>query len=182
MNNNPKGWEMRKLMMSLGFTVLSSIAYADSVLTITSDSIVNGKIKTELACNEMGGSRQSPHLKIAGVAPDVKFLAIIVDDPDAVAVAGKTWVHWNVFNVPASTVEVLQGKAPEGEVKNSTSNSSYEGMCPPNGVHTYNFAVFGMKEKIDAGGIFGISPITIERFQSKFKDVILQKAVIQGRF
>ena len=173
---------MRKLLLGVGFAACSCVVQADATLTITSDSIVNGEIKQELACNEMGGKRQSPHLKISGVAPDVKFLTIIVDDPDAVAVAGKTWVHWNVFNVPASTVEVQQGKAPEGEVKSSTGNSGYEGMCPPNGVHTYNFAVFGMKEKIDAGGIFGISPITIERFQSKFKDVISQKAVIQGKF
>lgn len=173
---------MRKFLLSFGFAVCSCVVQADSVLTITSDSIVNGQIKKELACTEAGGARQSPHLKISGVTPDVKFLAIIVDDPDAVAVAGKTWVHWNVFNVPASTVEVPQGKAPEGEVKNSTSSSGYEGMCPPFGVHTYNFAVFGMKENIDAGGFFGISPITIERFQSKFQDVIIQKAVITGKF
>lgn len=173
---------MRKLLLGVGFAACNCVVQADSGLTITSDSIVNGQIKKELACNEMGGKRQSPHLKISGVAPDVKFLTIIVDDPDAVAVAGKTWVHWNVFNVPASTVEIPQGKAPEGEVKSSTANSGYEGMCPPFGVHTYNFAVFGMKEKIDVGGIFGISPITIERFQSKFKDLIIQKAVINGKF
>ncbi len=149
---------------------------------ITSESIVDGNIAKVHACNRQGGENKSPHIQISNVPDDAKYLAIIMDDPDAQPVAGKTWVHWNVFNIPATVATVSVGVPPEGEVKNSSRSGGYEGMCPPNGVHTYRIAVFAMKERIDAGGIFGISPIIMEDFEKKFNGVIAQKFVLKGKF
>ena len=163
----------------------AGISFAQSTtgeFTIGSDSIVDGKIAKTHACTRQGGENKSPHISISNTPEGTKYLAVIIDDPDAVPVTGKVWVHWNVFNIPAATTAIAAGTAPEGEVKNSSRSAGYEGMCPPNGVHTYRISVFAMKEKIDAGGIFVISPITIEKFEEKFKDVIVGKALLAGKF
>ncbi|MBN9367635.1 MAG: YbhB/YbcL family Raf kinase inhibitor-like protein [Comamonadaceae bacterium] len=171
---------------ALSITLLGAgIACAQSApgaFSISSESIVDGKIAKAHACARQGGENKSPHIGISNTPEGAKYLAVIIDDPDAVPVAGKVWVHWNVFNVPAATTAIAAGTPPDGEVKNSSRSAGYEGMCPPNGVHTYRIAVFAMKDRIDAGGFFGISPITMEKFEEKFKDVIADKALLAGQF
>ena len=70
-------------------------------MAIDSTSFVDGKISKVHACNKMGGKNQSPPLSISGLPSGATHIAVIMDDPDAKSVAGKTWVHWNVFNIKA---------------------------------------------------------------------------------
>ena len=84
---------------ALIFFGLSRVALAD--MAISSSSFADGKIAKVHACNKMGGKNQSPPLSISGLPSDATHIAIIMDDPDAKSVAGKTWVHWNVFNIKA---------------------------------------------------------------------------------
>jgi Raf kinase inhibitor-like YbhB/YbcL family protein len=173
---------MIKILIAALLTSTSLYGFATESFSIQSKSIIDGRFEKIHACGRHGGQEQSPSIHILNTPVESKYFAIIVDDPDAQSVAGRTWVHWNVFNVPSSITNINAGKTPEGEEKSSSSQSGYEGMCPPNGTHTYNIAVFAMKEKIDAGGIFGISPITIEQFSRKFKNTIIEQALIQGKF
>ena len=83
----------------LTFFGFSQIALAE--MAIESTSFVNGKIAKVHAFNKMCGKSQSPPLSISGLPSDATHIAIIMDDPDAKSVAGKTWVHWNVFNIKA---------------------------------------------------------------------------------
>src|SRR3954466_6256944 len=46
------------------------------------------------------GANVSPPLAWDSVPEKAKTLALVVDDPDA---PSKTWVHWVVFNLPATT-------------------------------------------------------------------------------
>ena len=47
----------------------------------------------------------NPTLIIQDVPTDAKSLALIMDDPDAVAAVGKVWVHWlRYFEYPSKNI------------------------------------------------------------------------------
>lgn len=151
-------------------------------MELSSSSIAGGRIATPHACRGKGGSDQSLPLSIREIPGEGRYLAIVADDPDAVAPTGKVWVHWNVFNVPAAGrhMEIDAGQQPAGDVGHTSGGASgYEGMCPPDGVHTYRFAVFALQDqvKIDTKAAW-----TIDAFEVKFGSQVVAKAVITGRF
>ncbi len=68
----------------------------------------------------------------------------MVDDPDA---PGGTWVHWTLFNIPASLRELSEAAtAPNGAIsgKNSWGETGYRGPCPPAGMHRYIFKLYAL--------------------------------------
>ena len=99
---------------SLGIAVFFCIACA---LTIPSTSAGEHENRTAMqltstAFNEGGsiparftcdGSDASPALKWSGLPSGAKSLALIADDPDAPV---GTWVHWVLFDLPASVSEL----------------------------------------------------------------------------
>lgn len=162
----------------------SSFVLADQ-LSLTSASIQDGKIERAHACRQQGGKDISPQLSIKSIPTEAKFLAVVSDDPDAVRPAGKVWVHWNLFNIPKKSdeLDIAAGGTSDGDPgRTSGGVKGYEGMCPPDGIHTYRFAVFALSEKIELGGFFGPSAMTIESFESKYRQLVLAKAVISGKF
>jgi len=69
-----------------------------------------------------------------------------MDDPDA---PGGTFDHWIVWNIPANTTAIAEGKAPQGVAgKNGFGKSGYGGPCPPSGEHRYVFTL----KALDEGG------------------------------
>jgi hypothetical protein len=106
-----------------------------------------------------------------------------MDDPDAQSVAGKTWVHWNVSNIPSDTESLPSKKRGKkigsGDLGYNTSKKrAYQGMCPPNGEHRYVLAVYALNAEFDKR----IDDMTREKFEKKYKDMILGKAEISGRW
>lgn len=151
-------------------------------MELSSSSIAGGRIAPPHACRAKGGSDRSLQLDIRDIPHEGRYLAIVADDPDALRPAGKVWVHWNVFNVPAAGrhMEVAAGEKLAGDVGHTSGNTSgYEGMCPPDGVHTYRFAVFALREKVkvDTGEAW-----TIDAFEAKFGEHVVAKAMIIGAF
>jgi len=174
-------------ILSLTFLVAwifaPTIAWSAEAFSVTSSSIVNGRIAQKHACSGQSGDDVSWQLSLSGLPEGAKFLAIVMDDPDAMAPAGKVWVHWNVVNIPATTLTFAAGEKPQGEqLRNSGGGSNYAGMCPPDGVHLYQMAVFALKDKIDTSGFFGPSELTIDAFESEYGAKILAKSVITGKF
>ena len=163
--------------------LFSGVLKAEVAISVT--GITEGKIGRVHACSNHGGKDVSPEIVVTGIPSDAKFVTVIVDDPDARPVAGKTWVHWNVFNVPVtgSSMTFEEGSKPKGKVgKNSAGSSKYQGMCPPNGKHTYRFAVFTQSGEVKVKSGFSATPVTIEDFEKKNKGSILSKAVLTGDF
>lgn len=150
-------------------------------MQITSSSITAGKIHQEHACRAKGGSDQPPQLSIRDIPAGAKYVAIVSDDPDAVRPAGKVWVHWNVFNVPASgSLDIAAGQHLPGEVGRTTGHATgYEGMCPPDGVHTYRFAVFASRDKLKVDARI---PLTIDEFERRFGGEVMARGMLTGRF
>ena len=74
----------------------------------------------------------------------------MVDDPDAVEVAGEIFVHWLVRNVPVSTTAIPEDWAPESAVEgeNDFGAVGYGGPAPPDEPHTYRFKCFALSEAL----------------------------------
>jgi Raf kinase inhibitor-like YbhB/YbcL family protein len=171
------------LFAAAGMAALPA-ARGEESFTVTSSSIVDGRVQRIHACGSHGGKDNSVELSITGIPTDASFITVVVDDPDAIPVAGKNWVHWNLFNVPASgKLSIPAGAPPQGDPGRSSGGSKgYEGMCPPNGTHTYRFAVFATKTKLEVGGFFGPPAMTIDYFESKFSKEITARSIITGKF
>ena len=175
---------MKISLTTLSFVMMCGLSQAAlAEMAVSSSSFAGGIIAKVHACKKMGGKNQSPPVSISGLPSGATHIAIIMDDPDAKSVAGKTWVHWNVFNIKAEGggYSIDAAKKPNGLIGKNSGGSGYGGMCPPNGKHTYRLAGFALKEevKVKASGWSG-KAYTIEKFEKDFKGSILAKAVISG--
>jgi len=88
----------------------------------------------------------SPELRVEKIPAGTRSLALIVDDPDAPA---GLWTHWLVWNLPADTTSIPEGKLPSGAIqgKNSFGNVRYDGPAPPSGTgkHRYFFRLYALQ-------------------------------------
>ncbi len=106
---------------------------------VTSTACAAGaEIPAALTCE---GANTSPPLAWSGAPPATKGYAIVVDDPDA---PGKTWVHWVLANVPASTTSLAAGASAGDAGKTDFGSGGYGGPCPPIGRHRYRFKVYAL--------------------------------------
>ena len=100
-----------------------------------------GTIPVRYTCD---GADVSPPLDWSGVLQEAKSLALITDDPDCPT---GTWVHWVLFNLPAS-LNHLPEKAMPGvgiQGKNDFRRLGYNGPCPPRGrPHRYYFKLYAL--------------------------------------
>ena len=101
----------------------------------------NGKIPRKHTCE---GNDVSPPLAWHGEPASTRSFALIVDDPDAPDpnAPKMTWVHWVVYDLPASAHALSEGASrqlPAGtrQGKNDWQRPGYGGPCPPTGRHRY---------------------------------------------
>lgn len=112
-------------------------------ITVTSSAFKEGEmIPKKFTCDDRD---VSPQLSWTGVPAGAKSIALICDDPDAPA---GTWVHWVLFNLPATTTGLPEGiaKLPGGALQgiNDFRKITYGGPCPPGGTHRYYFKVYAL--------------------------------------
>lgn len=105
------------------------------------------------------GEDVSPPIVWEGLPPGVLSLALIMDDPDAVPVAGHVWDHWVLYNVPVRAHSLAEGISPEIDLPGGAHNGrgsarvGYQGPCPPAGqIHTYRFTMYALDLMIDLPG------------------------------
>ena len=150
-------------------------------MQLSSSSIVQGRIAQPHACRGKGGSDQPLQLTIRGLPAEARCIAVVGDEPDAVKPAGKVWVHWNVFNVPAQgDLDIAAGQQLAGEAGTTSGGGrGYEGMCPPDGMHTYRFAVFAFAGPVQ---VDTRTAWTIDAFEKSYGAQAIGKAQITGTF
>jgi hypothetical protein len=139
--------------LSTGALLCIISAYGKEVKTImqlTSPSFENQKrIGKQFTCD---GEDISPALEWSGAPAGTKSLALIVDDPDAPDPANPrmTWVHWILYNIPATVgllPEGVHGKdLPQGTLPglNDWKKTGYGGPCPPIGKHRYFHKLYAL--------------------------------------
>lgn len=135
-------------------------------LKVTSSAFQGGAIPARYTCE---GQDASPPLAWSGVPSNAKTIAMIVDDPDAPdpAKPQRVYVHWVVYNIPASTTSLAENASktgmPEGAVqgKNDWGKPEYGGPCPPIGRHRYFFNVYALDTEL--AGLGSATKADLER-------------------
>src|SRR5438309_11717707 len=120
-------------------------------IKITSTAFADGEMMPkQYTCD---GANVSPPLFWSGVPASAKALALICDDPDA---PGKTWVHWVVYDLPASLSSLTENIATTAELTdggtqgaNDFKKIGYGGPCPPSGTHRYYFKLYALDAELD---------------------------------
>jgi Raf kinase inhibitor-like YbhB/YbcL family protein len=119
-------------------------------MSITSSSFPhNGVIPIRHTCE---GHDTSPELLWTEVPAGTKSLALIMDDPDAPdpAAPKRVWVHWVLYNIPATNSGLAEGVPREDlspgtqEGLNDWQRTGYGGPCPPIGNHRYFFKLYAL--------------------------------------
>ncbi len=97
------------------------------------------------------GDNLSPPLSWSGAPAGAKSYALIMDDPDAPDPAAPqvTWVHWVLYDIPASITSLAEGASqhlPAGvrEGLNDWKQTGYGGPAPPVGRHRYFHKLYAL--------------------------------------
>jgi Raf kinase inhibitor-like YbhB/YbcL family protein len=137
-------------MVLVSFTVTTGAKEVNPMMTLTSPSFENQKeIPRKYTCD---GEDVSPALAWSNVPEGTKSVALIVDDPDAPDPANPkmTWVHWVLYNIPAtihSLAEAVKEKdLPKGTLQglNDWKKTGFGGPCPPMGKHRYFHKLYAL--------------------------------------
>ncbi len=116
-------------------------------ITLTSPAFAEGQ---PIPVKHTGqGEDRSPALKWTGVPAGAKSLALICDDPDAPV---GTWVHWVLYDLPATVAELPEGVPAAGSLEsggkhgtNDFRHLGYGGPMPPPGkAHRYYFSLYAL--------------------------------------
>lgn len=105
------------------------------------------------ARNAADGDDLSPPLAWSGAPDGTGSFAVICHDPDAPLVRPGSYgfVHWILYDLPASTNELAEGTDKGTAGVNDFGNSGYGGPMPPegHGVHHYFFWIVAVDRVLD---------------------------------
>ena len=127
------------------------------------------------------GEDINPPFTISSFPKETESLVLICDDPDAEKVAGFTWIHWIVYNIPVTSEKIVikENSVPGTQLINSFKIQDYGGPSPPkgSGVHNYHFKFFALNKILtlleDAG---------INELKKSIKESVIDKAEIVGTY
>jgi Raf kinase inhibitor-like YbhB/YbcL family protein len=135
-------------------------------------------IPTKYTCD---GENVSPPLEWDAVPGHAKSIALVVDDPDA---PSGLFVHWVVFDIPASENGLTEGIGIVGpragggtQGTNGFGKMAYGGPCPPSGTHRYYFHLYALD--IEGGLPAGIGRDELDR---AMRGHIIAEARLMGRY
>jgi Raf kinase inhibitor-like YbhB/YbcL family protein len=129
----------------------------------------NKIIPTMYTCE---GEDISPPLVIKDIPKNAKYIAIVVDDPDAPT---GTFDHWLAWNIPVKE-QIPQHIRPPVQGRNHFGEMRYRGPCPPRGkAHHYHFRVYALDFKLDLP-----EGSTKYELEVAMKDHVVAKAELVG--
>ncbi len=118
---------------------------------LTSAAFANGDpIPMKYTCDDQD---VSPPLQWKDPPEGTQSFALINDDPDAPV---GTWVHWVLYNLPASSRSLPEAVPPDAALpggskhgQNSWRRSDYGGPCPPAGTHRYFYKLYALDTELE---------------------------------
>jgi Raf kinase inhibitor-like YbhB/YbcL family protein len=183
-----------KLMILAGILSLLMVAFAGcgdddddngttdptTSFVISSTAFTSGaSIPVQYTCD---GTDISPPLQWSGAPEGTQSFALIVDDPDA---PGGTFVHWVLFDMPATTTALAEaaspGALPAGSLEglNDFGNQGYGGPCPPSGSsHRYYFRLYAL----DTAALGLAAGATRDQVDQAMSGRILAQAELMGTY
>jgi Raf kinase inhibitor-like YbhB/YbcL family protein len=131
------------------------------------------------------GEDLSPALDWTGVPEKAQSLVLIVDDPDAPdpKAPKMTWVHWVLYNIPATARGLPQGAGagdlPPGtrEGTNDWKRTGYGGPCPPIGRHRYFHKLYALDVLLP-----DLGAATKPQVEAAMKGHVIAQAVVMGTY
>jgi len=148
-------------------------------MELTSTAFDNGgMVPDKYTCE---GSNVSPPLEWDNLPEGTKSVALICDDPDAPM---GTWVHWVVYDIPATINKLPENTPSDKTLTNSGKQGSndfhkigYGGPCPPSGTHRYFFKLYALDTYL------GLDPgMTKEQLLRSMKGHVLEEVKLIGRY
>lgn len=149
-------------------------------LQLSSSAFSNGgTIAKNYTCD---GGDVSPALSWKDPPAGTQSFALIADDPDAPA---GTWVHWVLYNLPATAKELPEGVKKEEQLSDGTQQGrndfrkiGYGGPCPPPGKpHRYFFKLYALNAKLTLKP--GATKADVE---AAMKSHVLGQAELMGKY
>lgn len=151
-------------------------------MKVTSTAIQNGIISDKYGKFGLYFDEDMPTYSLPFQIDDAPIgtqsFAVILDDKDAIEVAGFVWIHWLIANLTVNSVPsgvstdetfvLTQGL-------NSWHKPCYGGMAPPNKPHTYDLIVYALDTVLPLQNGF-----TIEQLKYAMEGHILAQAQTQG--
>jgi Raf kinase inhibitor-like YbhB/YbcL family protein len=140
----------------------------------------NATIPRQYTCD---GEDRSPPLHWEGGPAGTRSFALIVDDPDAPdpAAPQRTYVHWILYDLPASLDHLEEGQSPASvqgrDGTNDRKTTGYSGPCPPIGRHRYFFKLYALD--VVFGDLAAPSKSDLERAMATH---ILDRAELVGTY
>lgn len=129
------------------------------------------------------GADLSPPLSWGDAPAGTKSFALIVDDPDVPdpAAPKRQWVHWVVYDIPASATGLPEGlkKTPEGarDGHNDWGKPGYGGPCPPIGNHRYYHKLYALDVVLGDKG-----PLTKAELEKAMEGHVLARVELVGLY
>lgn len=130
------------------------------------------------------GPNRSPALEWSGAPAGTRSFVVILDDYEARG--GDGFIHWAIYNVPATRMSLAEGAGsaepdlPGGgrHAYNDFLRRNYGGPCPPEGPpHKYRFTVYALDlDSIDDAG----TPMTWRKLRFIIRGHILGQASLTG--
>ena len=172
------------LIAAISFACSKSRTAPEEMSTVvaikaTSPSFTEGQsIPSKFTCD---GENLSPPLKWDQF-PAAKSFTVIVDDPDA---PSGNWVHWVLYDLPASAGEIPEGVEPNDELTNGAKQGlndfkhiGYGGPCPPAGAsHRYYFRLYALDT------VLGLKPgATLRELEDAMKGHVLGAGRLMGTY
>ena len=163
----------------LAFLLIPLSAFAGDFQLRSPAFASNGAIPSKYTCE---GADVSPPLAWSGAPEGTKSFALVVDDPDAPdpAAPKRVWVHWVVFDLPATTTSLGAGAAlPSGARagRNDYGRDRWNGPCPPIGRHRYFHKLYALDVTIGDAG-----PLTKAALEKAMKGHVLEQAELIGTY
>ena len=115
-------------------------------ISLSSTAFAAGaSIPSDYSCK---GRSVSPPLAWGDPPTGTRSFALIMDDPDAPI---GTFVHWVIYNIPASSRGLPEAVPTNGQLvdgtlqgNNGSGKAGYTGPCPPSGTHRYFFKLYAL--------------------------------------
>jgi Raf kinase inhibitor-like YbhB/YbcL family protein len=150
--------------------------HTEAKLAVSSAAFApNAEIPTDHTCD---GVDTPPPIAWTGAPPGTQSFAVIVDDPDAPdpAAPKRTWVHYVIANIPATTTS-FSAAPPEATVgTNDWGKQAWGGPCPPIGRHRYFFKVYALDTTLPK------KPLTKAELESAMSGHVLAKGELVGTY
>lgn len=156
------------------------LAARDMMFRLTTPAFEAGAdIPSDFTCD---GADRSPAIMWTDPPRSTESFALIMEDPDA---PRGTWVHWVVYDLPASERELPEGveardTLPSGARQgiNDFNRIGYGGPCPPPGSpHRYYFRLYALSAHLNLP-----RRATRARVDGAMRGHVLAEAEIFGRY